>query len=84
MAACGLSAMVFFFKIRGETQGAPAIIRFFGAESFFTRYLTEKGKFYRKRYWQMFVLAFFFAFITLVFLFAFVPEARNEFQQIVS
>jgi hypothetical protein len=79
MAVCILCSFVMMLKANQEIYNAPALVKFFGLQLLFPKYLTEQGKIYRRRYWQLFGLAFLFGALTFAAMYWLVPEFRQEF-----
>jgi len=82
MGACVLAGFAMMFKAKNETIDAPFLVRFFGLQLLFSKYLTEQGKIFRRRYWQLFGLAFIFGALTFLTMYLFVPEFSQEFNQV--
>ncbi|WNO09978.1 hypothetical protein [Teredinibacter sp. KSP-S5-2] len=78
MSFCIITCLVLLFKTKNQSQGAPALFKFFGLELLTGMYLTDKGKSYRIWYWRVFFLVFVFAAVTMLFMYLFVPEFSNE------
>ena len=82
MGICGISCFILLFKVRGQVKSTSSISYFFGLEILTGSNLTEKGMLYRSRYWRLFLLAFLFAILTVIFMYIFVPEFQNEIRSI--
>jgi len=76
MAACVLGSFAMMLKAKHEIYNAPFLVKFFGLQLLFPKYLTEQGKTYRRRYWQLFGLAFLFGILTFAAMYWLVPEFR--------
>ena len=79
MAMSVFGAFSMLLKVKDEIFDAPSLVKFFGLQIFFPRYLTEQGKVYRLRYWRLFGLSFIYGLISMVLLLLLVPEFRQEF-----
>ena len=82
MAVSVMAAFVMMFKAKNEINNAPFLVRFFGLQILFPKYLTEQGRIFRRRYWQLFGLALVFGALTALTMYLFVPEFGQEFNQV--
>jgi hypothetical protein len=78
MAACVVALFIMMFKAKNEINKPPLHLRFFGLQIVFPKYLTEKGKIYRRRYWQYFLLGLLFSMLTVGAMYFLTPELRYE------
>jgi len=81
MGACALAGLVMMFKAENETIDVPLLVRFFGLQLLFSKNFTGQGKIFRRRYWQLFGLAFIFGALTFLTINLSVPEFSQEFNQ---
>jgi len=82
MAACVVAGFVMMFKAKSEIYNAPFLVKLFGLQLLFPKYLTEQGKIYRRRYWQSLGLAFLFGALSFIAAYWFIPEFNQEFNQV--
>jgi hypothetical protein len=82
MAVCGVASVVMMFKTKNEIYSAPFLVKFFGLQLIFPKYLTEQGKLYCRRYWQLLFLALLFGALTVLAAYWCIPEFNQEFNQV--
>ena len=67
-----------FFKAKNEIVDSSFLVKTFSLEIFFSRYFTEQGKIYRRKYWQFFIGSFVMAGLIFIAMNFGVPEFRQE------
>lgn len=84
MVASMIMALTYFLKLRKEVSGANWLVHFLGHDLFSGKYLSKKGLYYRKRYWQSFLMSFVFSVIMISAAFCINEEFRAELLGLLS